>query len=316
MITHPVVKVKLFAKSELVFKTAKLLIDSIQVEQMQSAFSDELWFNVDFESLSPAIHRLRLDISFQNESGIYTFVEEYSLDLSSTPHFRSNHAYRLVRMKWLEPGISVLVLALFLTILLMFSPHSSYELLARTPFSFSSSSSSSSFSFTSCFNSFQYRLQRVLSFWILRYLFISFALSLCFGVYFAGKMDGIWFVAFAWGVITSDPTNGFECAFWTELPIWGALECVGVGIPMLIFCMQSTYKPTHAEYEKKSRRRRRRRERICWDRWIPCGVACAFYAIQLLLLHFNFPLHVCLLSANLVIFPLAAILIPVVLFKE
>ena len=54
----------------------------------------------------------------------------------------------------------------------------------------------------------------------------------------------------------------------------------------------------------------------CWSRWILCSIACITFLIQLLLLLFNFPLHVCFLSVNLVLFPFVSILIPIVFFKK
>ena len=267
---------------------AELVIDSDhdnKVEQIESTSWDELWFRVNVESLSRSIHRFCLFISYQNESGNHTLVEEYSFDYSTMPLFNSNHVNPLIRMKWVQPLISVFL----------------HELLAWTP------SSPRASSLPHYLKTIQYRLQRVLAISILRYLFFSFVLSLCFGVYFIGRMDGVWFVAFAWGVFTFDPKNGFEYAFWTELFMWGALECLGIAIPMLLFCMQSVYK-TRYDMDKK--------RGDCWSRWILCSIACITFLIQLLLLLFNFPLHVCFLSVNLVLFPFVSILIPIVFFKK
>ena len=300
-------KVKLFAKKGTAIHKAELVIDSDhdnKVEQIESTSSDELWFRVDVESLSRSIHRFCLFISSQNESGNHTLVEEYSFDYSTMPLFNSNHVNPLIRMKWIQPLISVFLLLFSLGILLFNSPSSSYELLAWTP------SSPRASSLPHYLKTIQYRLQRVLAISILRYLFFSFILSLCFGVYFIGRMDGVWFVAFAWGVFTFDPKNGFEYAFWTELFMWGALECLGIAIPMLLFCMQSVYK---TRYDMDKRRKRRG---DCWSRWILCSIACITFLIQLLLLLFNFPLHVCFLSVNLVLFPFVSILIPIVFFKK
>lgn len=300
-------KVKLFAKKGTAIHKAELVIDSDhdnKVEQIESASWDELWFRVDVESLSRSIHQFCLFISYQNESGNHTLVEEYSFDYSTMPLFNSNHVNPLIRMKWIQPLISVFLLLFSLGILLFNSPSSSYELLAWTPASPRASS------LPHYLKTIQYRLQRVLAISILRYLFFFFVLSLCFGVYFIGRMDGVWFVAFAWGVFTFDPKNDFEYAFWTELFMWGALECLGIAIPMLLFCMQSVYK---TRYDMDKRRKRRG---DCWSRWILCSIACITFLIQLLLLLFNFPLHVCFLSVNLVLFPFVSILIPIVFFKK
>lgn len=294
--------------------TSQLLVDDSvasmknEAEQLQSESSDELWFSVNFGSLSQSIHRFCLLLSYQNESGNHTFVEEFSFDFTAMPFFHSHHTNHLLRMKWIQPGMSAFLLVLFLGILLFCFPSSSYELLSWIPSS--PRSLSLSLSLFYYLRTIQYRLQRVLAFSILRYLFISFALSLCFGVYFVGRMDGVWFVAFAWGVFSFDSTDGFEYAFWTELLIWGAVECLGIAIPMLLFCMQSVYR-TRYDMDK-----RRSRGTDCWSRWILCGIACTTFFIQLLLLQFNFPLHVCFLSANLVLFPLASIFIPLVFFKK
>lgn len=286
------------------------------MKQVNTAFLNELWFELNSELMSSSIHRFSLSISYQNGLENHTFFEEYSFDFSATPQFQSNHMNRLIQMKWIQPGLSLLFLILFLGTLLFFSPYSSYELLDWMPsiYSFSSSSSFSfSFSSSSSFSSYifrfiQYRLRRVLSIPILHRLFVSFASSLICGVYFVGKMNGIWVIAFAWGVFTFDSTNGLEYAFWTELSIWGALECLGIVVPMVLFCMQSV---TVSKYHLEGKRRR-----ICGSRWVLCGVACLFYSIQFILLVLNYPFHLCFLSVNLVLFPLASILIPVMFFRK
>lgn len=279
------VRVRLYRANSTVIRSAEMTFDGFKLTAIESLNKDEFCWKWDPESFSPSVHHFALSISFENSSGIHRIQQVSQIDLSFRREFHSQHTSTLLKMKWIEPGFA-LVLLLGFFVLLLVARHSirSYELLLPTNL-----------------HSLWNRIRRVISIPVLYYLFLSCSTSLLFGVYFVGKMDGCFFVAFAWGVFSYSSERGLEYAFWMELVMWGAIILVGIVLPMLFFCMMHIRQP------------RVNKSPLCS---LLVTVAIVVCFVQYVLLFFNFPFHVCILSLNLFSLPLIVVAIPLCFFKK